>query len=728
VLKADPVAAGNCEAADSVVALLPAVRWLDGILQRAAVAARDVYGHEAAADPFRGLHISPYDVQRLLDRPPLEPVLPAGAALDPLLDVAPLACLAREFGLTPLDLAVVLIALAPELDLRYERLYAYLQDDVTRRRPSVDLALNLLCATALEKLARRVHFSAEAPLRRHGIIHVLPESGQLEPPLLAQALKLDDQIVCRLLGQRSLDARLAPYCQHIAPHAAVNDLCVDGERVQALALLAVEARAAERPLRLYFEGPSQQERRRTAAAVAAALGSELLAVDLAKAASASEGFEQALALAVRRAGWLGAVLYLDRFEVLSGDDARAAVFDVLAAHTGVAILAGVIAWGGPPFSPTNAALGVLAVSFGVPDAVRRLACWRTALEAEGESLPLEDLEALAGRFRLTVDQIAAAMADARVHARFRHACDPLSDAPAPLQLDDLYAAARGCSGGALATLSQKIRASYTWDDIVLPADALAQLREICRRVELQPLVMDEWGFAQRLSLGKGVNALFAGSSGTGKTMAAEVLAAHLGLDLYRIDLSSVVSKYIGETEKNLDRIFHAAESANAILFFDEADALFGKRSEVRDSHDRYANIEIAYLLQKMEQYEGVTILATNLRANLDESFTRRLTFTVHFPFPDEASRSAIWRRIWPAGLPLAEDVDLNLLAARFKLAGGNIKNVALAAAFFAAEEGRPVRMRHLLRAVRREYQKLGKTLSDAELLGGFDAAAATGER
>jgi SpoVK/Ycf46/Vps4 family AAA+-type ATPase len=243
---------------------------------------------------------------------------------------------------------------------------------------------------------------------------------------------------------------------------------------------------------------------------------------------------------------------------------------------------------------------------------------------------------------------------------------------------------------------------------VLPADSLAQLEEICRRVTAGPRVLADWGFARKLSLGRGVSALFAGPSGTGKTMAAEILAAELGLDLYRIDLAGVVSKYIGETEKNLDRVFAAAEDAGAILFFDEADALFGKRSEVRDSHDRYANIEISYLLQKMEDYEGIAILATNLRQNLDDAFVRRLAFTVHFPFPDEASRRRIWAGVWPAETPRAPDLDLDLLARQFKLSGGGIHNAALAAAFLAASDGGMVTMAHVLHAIRREQQKAGK--------------------
>ena len=217
-----------------------------------------------------------------------------------------------------------------------------------------------------------------------------------------------------------------------------------------------------------------------------------------------------------------------------------------------------------------------------------------------------------------------------------------------------------------------------------------------------------------LRIVRGEKVAFVGPSGTGKTMAAEIIANDLKLDLYKIDLSSVVSKYIGETEKNLNRIFAAAEEANAILFFDEADALFGKRSEVRDAHDRYANIEISYLLQKMEEYEGLAILTTNLRQNLDQAFLRRLAHTVHFPFPDTSSRQRIWVGIWPPQTPLADDIDLDFLAREFKLSGGNIKNLALTAAYLAVGDGGPVTMAHLIQALRREYQKMGKVLPDVE--------------
>ena len=308
--------------------------------------------------------------------------------------------------------------------------------------------------------------------------------------------------------------------------------------------------------------------------------------------------------------------------------------------------------------------------------------------------------AIAGKFRFTGGQIQDAAATARSLALWRNPSN------AKITADDLYRACRLQSSRSLSTLARKIKPHYTWNDIILPPDRLEQLQEICNYVKYRSLVYDQWGFDRKLAMGKGLNTLFAGPSGTGKTMAADIMAGELGLDLYKIDLSSIVSKYIGETEKNLARIFAEAEASNAILFFDEADALFGRRSEIRDSHDRYANIEISYLLQKMEEYEGVVILATNLRKNMDDAFVRRMHFTVEFPFPSSSSRRRIWERIWPDDLHRRPEV-----------AGGNIRNIALAAAFLAADDGGTVNMEHLTRAVQREYQKMGKVVMGKEFSG-----------
>jgi AAA+ superfamily predicted ATPase len=693
-------------------------------------------------DRFRGLHIAAGEVERLLARPPGTPLLwiehpSQGAEEEYANQASRLAWFARAFNLSAFETDAVLIALAPEIDLRYERLYAFLQDDVTRKRPTVDLVLNLLCPSAEARLAERARFSSEAPLIRHGLIRLLADPHQLQPPLLAHHLKLDEQIVGLLLQQPGIDPRLQAYCRLVEPGVDLDALALAPDMKQALRGLATHARETREPLRLYFHGPAGVGKRRCAEALADELGAPLLVVDLCRVLAPGNDCEDAIKLLFRESWFQDAVLYLDGVDGLLGDVGLMTfdcMFDALAEDGGITILAGAAPWRRSIHRPMD----VFSVSFGLPDFASRRVEWQRSLQGKSVSADQRTLEALGDRFRFTPAQIAGAVSAACCHAQWRARSEParattssklsvLSEGAEPITaghsgfaaptVEDLFAAARAQSGHDLAALAHKIEPKYAWGDIILPEDSLAQLREICQRIAHRHRVLGEWGFERKLSLGKGVNALFAGPSGTGKTMAAEIIANKLGLDLYRIDLAGVVSKYIGETEKNLDRVFSTAENANAILFFDEADALFGKRSEVRDSHDRYANIEISYLLQKMEEYDGIAILATNLRQNLDDAFMRRLAFTVHFPFPDEASRRRIWTGIWPAETPLDQDIDLDFLARRFKLSGGNIKNIALASAFLAAEDEKPVAMAHLFQATRREHQKMGKTLSESELDG-----------
>jgi hypothetical protein len=319
---------------------------------------------------------------------------------------------------------------------------------------------------------------------------------------------------------------------------------------------------------------------------------------------------------------------------------------------------------------------------------------------------VEDVGDAAAKFRLSIGQIAEAAEVARLAAHARDEATPSGP--------DLDLGARQASSSKLAELAARLDPLFGWDDLVLPERPLEILRSISAYLRHRDLVLSEWGYERTVARNQGIKALFAGESGTGKTMAGQVLARELGLDLFRIDLATVVSKYIGETEKNLDRIFDAAEGSNAILFFDEADALFGKRSEVRDSHDRYANIEVAYLLQKMESYPGAVILATNFRQNMDDAFLRRLDIVVDFPFPEPEDRERIWRLVLPDAAPQADDIDVPFLAAQFKLSGGGIRNCSLAAAFLAAEEGEPITMRHLVRGVALEYGKLGRLTLEAD--------------
>ena len=335
---------------------------------------------------------------------------------------------------------------------------------------------------------------------------------------------------------------------------------------------------------------------------------------------------------------------------------------------------------------------VLIVDVPMPSFAERQAAW-TELTA------VEDTRDVAAKFRLSVDQIAAAAEVSRIAARSR-------DGGGPDQAE-LDRGARYASVSSVGELAARLDAAYRWDDLVVPERQRMLLRSISAYLRHRDRVLSDWGYERTVARTQGLKVLFAGESGTGKTMGAQVLGAELGLDLYRVDLATVVSKYIGETEKNLERIFTAADGSNAILFFDEADALFGKRSEVSDSHDRYANIEVAYLLQRMEAYPGAVILATNYKRNIDDAFIRRLDFVVDFPFPEADDRRRIWSLVIPAAAPVADDVDLDFLATQFKLSGGAIRNCSLAAAFQAADEDSEIQMRHLVRAVAQEYAQAG---------------------
>ena len=699
----------------SLAELLPALQRLDRLLEQAVAAAQVAYGPEATAEPYRGLYIGREEVQRLLARQPGASVLwverpeAEQPSPDPASDVSCLDRLKEAFNLSFFEVDVLFVALAPELDLRYERLYAYLQDDVTKKWPSIDLVLNLLCPSFDTKLAARQCFMPDAPLFKDQLLHMFSDPSQHQPPLLGKYLKVDEQIVNYLLGSDALDARLLPYAHHTASQACLEDLLLPVEVKRRLALLLQGQGRTDKGLIFYFQGPYGVGKQTTAEAICRELGLRLLVIDGEHLLNAEDtAFETVIRLAAREALLRDAALYWDGFDALLADDKgtrRTILVQELESRLGVTFLAGDIAW-----EPVDAlhSTAFVRIEFPRPTYAERLRLWTTALDGDIPPEANVDLTALANQFRFSGGQIRDAAATAHNLMRWR---DPEHGR---LTTADLYAACRLQSNRKLATLARKITPRHTWDDIILPRDRLQQLREICNYVKYRALVYDDWGFDRKLSLGKGLNILFAGPSGTGKTMAAEIMAGELGLDLYKIDLATVVNKYIGETEKNLARIFAEAEASNAILFFDEADALFGKRSEVRDSHDRYANIEIGYLLQKMEEYEGVVILATNLRKNMDDAFVRRIQFSVELPFPSEQDRRRIWEKVWPENLPRSQDLDLSFMARRFEMAGGNIRNIALAAAFLAAADGGAVTMAHLIQATRREYQKLGKVVTEGE--------------
>jgi ATP-dependent 26S proteasome regulatory subunit len=639
--------------------------------------------------------------------------------------------LARTFGLDAFDIDVLLVCLAVEIDIRYENLYAYLQDDVTKKRPSVDLAVHLAASTHGDILELRRHFLPLSPLVGHQLVHLLDDPQQPHSPLLARILKPDDRIVEFLFDNDAPDARLRDIATAVTPKRSLDDLLLgDDSRAAFRNASALQSYAAAQAIDdvpspvIVLQGRAGAGKRSISEALCGERQCKLLIVDISSILAESETAPGSTAtrlagiasLVEREAALRGAAVHWRGIDALMGEAQRGQLTGLLhSLDTGRA----------PCFVAMSDAndmaawfsrRGVIVMPVPEPTHAQRAKFW--SAELAGASLDEHvDLSSLATRFKLSLGKISQAATNARRLASVRCGNADVINAR------DLQDACRLHSNQRLAALARKITSNHKWDDIVLPADCMAQLHEICNHVKYRDRVYGDWGFGRKLALGKGLAVLFAGPSGTGKTMAAGIIAAELGLDLYKIDLSTVISKYIGETEKNLSRIFAEAETSNAILFFDEADALFGKRSEVRDSHDRYANVEIGYLLQRMEEYEGVAILATNLRKNMDEAFVRRLHFTVEFPFPDRDDRRRIWQGIWPRDTPLDDALDLDLLATRYEMAGGNIKNIAVAAAFLAADEGDVVCMSHVVQATFREYQKTGKLLVEDDEYAAEDRSA-----
>jgi len=715
---------------DPSVYLAVDLQILDLLLHREILRLRATY--QLSLDEFRGLYVSDDQVNQLIDTTlNHQSSTTATAELTERAEAlrisierqgreeSPWTRLVNEFSLSPTEQNILLLAVAPEIQLKYETLYAYLNNDVTRKWATCDLAFRLFSNSQRETNVRR-SLMPEANLFTGGLLQwKLPAAERSS--WLASGFSVSPTLLHYLSHIYSLDARLTSFVEQRTPEIEWEEVPISPDQRIALRRVArlVVSRAANRPNQsmplVILAGREGTGRHLAAEAMCRELGMTLLCVDLEAFRASAESIETLLPAIQSQQRLANAALYLERCEALFDKggkflpDGRRIMKTLMRSDRPVVLAC-------EPNTRWRELLAgqrVAYFQFGDPDYALRVKLWERALAQVNARFEADELCALADRFVLTAGQIAAA-AIAAVDEQLLTA-DSASGTEGPaLTSASLFAAARAQSDQSLGNLAVRVNTIHAWDDLVLPRVTAQRVREIAAAIKHRHTVYSDWGFAGRISSGQGLKALFAGPSGTGKTMTAGVIARELGLALYKIDLSAIVSKYIGETEKNLDGIFRAAQSSNAMLFFDEADALFGKRSEVKDAHDRYANIEVAYLLQKIEEYEGVVILASNLSKNIDDAFARRMHYVVEFPLPDEHHRERLWRGMLPPQVPLGEDVDLQFIARQFAITGGDICNVALDAAFLAAQDGQVITMKQLVQAMARQMLKQGRIPSPTD--------------
>ena len=650
-------------------------------------------------EALRGLVISDDEIDTMLGDDPLQGLW-ASDAYDPQLhlpapdsDDEPFLQLVERFDLDIIEAYIILLCLAPDVDRRYERMYGYLQDNVTEPFPTVNLLMNLLGASVPQRFTVRDRLQTHAPLVKYRLVDVAPNPNNARAGFLAWQVRIASHITDFLLGQGTIDAQIKPYVRHVtAPEPAI---------VEQASYEALRACLPDMPM-VFLDGALHDEKTLLAHVVCQEQGIPLIELTLPAPDTSALPLNDLCHLALREATLHQAALLVQGWEhaLDANFEPPADWWQLLSAHPLPVFLCSATRWE-PQATKRTRRMARFTVQKTPLDLRQR--AWQHACDQHDLAIAPDVIEQLASQFRFSPHQVLRAVQSA-LDIAYSHSRAVIAD--------DLFHGARAHSHLRLGKLASSLEPRHDWDDLILPPDQIEQLRELQARAQYAGIVTEEWGFGRKNASATGISALFAGESGTGKTLAAEVLARHLGMVIYKIDLSSVVSKYIGETEKNLNTIFTEAQHSNVILFFDEADALFGKRSEVKDARDRYANIEVAYLLQKIEEYDGIAIMATNLRQNLDEAFTRRLDFLIDFPFPEPEYRERIWHIHFPKDVEIAPDIDLRDLAKRYNLAGGNIKNVVLAAAFLAVADGGVITAHHLHHAVRREHQKMGRLFDE----------------
>jgi hypothetical protein len=687
---------------------------LDLLLEREILRLRARY--ELSLDEFRGLYVSDRQVDELLaqrSRTPLPEQLTAEAqarlaaiAAGEVTGSAPWMQLARRLELGRRERDLLLLGLAPELDPKYETLYAYLNNDVTRKWPTLELATRLFGETPFERTALRALLAPDARLLARGLLE--PVGAARDLPRSQRGYRVIAPLADWLLGLPYSDERLSGVARLAAPVPAAGPLTAESA---ALVERAARWVACGDPLPVIACSAADPADAWIAAQQVFALARKpVLLLDLRAARRAP------LAELIPAVQCLCSVLHAGVVagpaEALLDHDQRPAEAVEIVRRLSAGVETLLLSGGAPAVRrllPACENAGRSAVELHIPEpaAALRAELWQHAL---GERAPGADPAALADRFVLGADQIQRA-------ARLAEDTGRLEGGGA--LAERLFDAARAVSAAGSDEVIRTVTTPFTWDDLIVPPTVRARLHDIVRAIELRPRVLDQWGFAARIGGARNAKIMLAGPSGTGKTMAAALIAKTLRLPLHKIQTAAVVSKYIGETEKNFDRAFDAARRANAILFVDEAEALLGRRSDTKDAHDHHVNAGVGYLLQKMEE-DCLVILATNLRGNLDDAFSRRLHYVVDFPMPDVVSRERLWRGMFPPAAPLAGDVDFAFLARQFVLAGGDIRNIVLDAAYHAAQADRALGMREILQALARQYAKQGKLPSPSEFREYFE--------
>jgi hypothetical protein len=618
--------------------------------------------------------------------PPGKDIQAAAAAREVAAKITPaptLMLLGQSFGLSDFEMDVLLLCGAAELDPALAGLCADAQGG-GRGYPTFGLALNAFDEASWESL------SPQRPLRHARLIEISQPGAT---PLTAAALRIDERILNFLKGLNALDERVALLVS-AAPDTVAEIAPSQQATVESILARLGTHDAQPESQTVNLIGADTASQLAVAQHVCLSLNRRLYRIGLDSLPTHKTDLETFIRLWQRESVLLPVALYVDAAEI------DAASVETAGALSGLTTRDRGLLFLGLRDTSARQASSAICVRIGKPSPAEQFSAWQRALPSLlAAADTMDTARRLAGQFDLNLQDLSRAVA----------AAGSAGGADASARV---WAECREMLRPRLDLLAQRLDAKATWQDLVLPEESLGLLRQIVSQAVQRYSVYYDWGFAQRMNRGLGISALFCGESGTGKTMAAEVIANDLGLHLYRIDLSAVVSKYIGETDRNLRRLFDAAEQGGAILFFDECDALFGKRSEVKDSHDRYANIEINYLLQRMESFTGLAILATNMKSALDQAFLRRLRFIVNFQFPGAAERTRIWQRALPAEIP-TDALDFERLA-RFNLSGGNIHSIVLNTAFNAAQRGGPVTMPLMLSAVRAELRKLEKQINEAE--------------